>query len=45
MINLLATVYEKVMLLFNHLETGGKENIDRFAGALWATHGAGTRLF
>ena len=34
MINLLATVYEKVMLLFNQLETGSKENIDRFAGAL-----------
>ena len=28
------------ILLFNQLETGGSENIDSFAGGLWAAHGA-----
>ena len=33
MTNLLAFLYEK-------LETSGSENIDSFAGGLWAAHGA-----
>ena len=28
------------ILLFNQLETGGSENIDSFAGGLWAAHRA-----
>ena len=38
--NLLACVYEKVILLLSQLETGGSENIDSFADGLWAAHGA-----
>ena len=28
------------ILLFNQVETGSSENIDNFAGGLWAAHGA-----
>ena len=28
------------ILVFNQLETGGGENIDSFAGVLWAAHRA-----
>ena len=28
------------ILLFDQLQTGGSENIDSFAGGLWAGHGA-----
>ena len=28
------------ILLFSQLETGGSENIDSFAGGLWAVHRA-----